>query len=40
VKKVEDQEVDFAMSRKKNLSRGFTSYDRNVDINTGSAALG
>jgi hypothetical protein len=39
VKKVEGQEVDFAMSRRRNLSRGFTSNDRNFDINIGRAAL-
>jgi hypothetical protein len=39
MKKVEGQEVDFAMSRRKNLTWGFTSYDRNFDINIGRAAL-
>jgi hypothetical protein len=40
VKKVKRQEVDFVMGRGKKLSKGFTAYDRNSDINFRRAALG
>jgi hypothetical protein len=40
VKKLKGQEVDFVTSERKKLSRGFTAYGANVDINIGRSALG